>query len=110
MNIINIECNPLYLLAILNSKAVSFWFAHKFGKLQRGLFPQFKINELSLFPIPKANKETENKLANLVKEIIEKKKGDVSADIKKEDNEIDNIVYNLFGLSQTEIKTIEGIN
>ena len=110
MNIINIGCNPLYLLAILNSKAVSFWFAHKFGKLQRGLFPQFKINELATFPIPKANRNTEEYLANLAKTIIEKKKGNSHADSDKEDDEINKIVYDLFGLTEVDVKTIENNN
>jgi hypothetical protein len=52
MNIIYIKVSPLYLLGVLNSRVVSYWFAYKFGKLQRGIFPQFKINELAQFPIP----------------------------------------------------------
>ncbi|GHV05967.1 hypothetical protein AGMMS50229_09930 [Campylobacterota bacterium] len=52
MNIIYIKVSPKYLLGILNSKLISYWFAHKFGKLQRGIFPQFKINELAQFPVP----------------------------------------------------------
>jgi hypothetical protein len=51
MNIINFNANPKYILSILNSKLISFWFVHKFGKMQRGIFPQFKINELEIFPI-----------------------------------------------------------
>ena len=110
MNIINIKCNPLYLLSILNSKAISFWFAQKFGKLQRGLFPQFKINELSIFPIPKADKKTEEILSDLAKTIIKKKKKNVDDNIDVEENEIDRIVYNLYGLSVIDIKTIESVN
>lgn len=51
MNIIYLKENPKYVLSILNSKLMSFWFVHKFGKMQRGIFPQFKINELEIFPI-----------------------------------------------------------
>ena len=51
MNIIYLKENPKYVLSILNSKLISFWFVHKFGKMQRGIFPQFKINELEIFPI-----------------------------------------------------------
>jgi hypothetical protein len=40
MNIINIQENPMLILGILNSKLISYWFAHKFGKLQRGIFPE----------------------------------------------------------------------
>ncbi|MFO8010237.1 MAG: TaqI-like C-terminal specificity domain-containing protein, partial [Dehalococcoidia bacterium] len=40
-----------YLAGILNSRLISFWFVHSFGKLQRKVFPQFKVKELRIFPI-----------------------------------------------------------
>ncbi len=46
------DCSIKFILAILNSKAISFWFINHFGKMQRKVFPQFKINELRQFPIP----------------------------------------------------------
>ncbi|MCP3659821.1 MAG: hypothetical protein GY830_05705, partial [Bacteroidetes bacterium] len=42
-----------YILSLLNSKLISFWFVNTFDKLQRGLFPQFKVKELAIFPIKK---------------------------------------------------------
>jgi type I restriction-modification system DNA methylase subunit len=44
-----------YVLAILNSRIESYWFQIKFWKMQRKVFPQFKVNELRIFPIPKAS-------------------------------------------------------
>lgn len=58
-----------YVLGILNSKLMSFWFAHKFGKLQRKIFPQFKVKELSIFPITKAKPADQRILANLTRTI-----------------------------------------
>ncbi|MFN9028046.1 MAG: TaqI-like C-terminal specificity domain-containing protein, partial [Akkermansiaceae bacterium] len=52
MNIINIAIKPQLVLAVLNSRLMTYWFVHKFGKMQRGIFPQFKINELAIFPMP----------------------------------------------------------
>ncbi|MDI9312406.1 MAG: N-6 DNA methylase [Limnohabitans sp.] len=60
MNVIYFKENPKYILSLLNSKLISFWFVHKFGKMQRGLFPQFKINELEIFPIKKATPSIQN--------------------------------------------------
>jgi hypothetical protein len=62
----------LVILPIINSRAISFWFAHKFGKLQRGLFPQFKINELEIFPIAKTTKENNNSLITLATLMLDK--------------------------------------
>ena len=107
MNIINIRCNPLFILAVLNSKPVSFWFAHKFGKLQRGLFPQFKINELASFPIPSCTDDQEKQLAELAKKIMLAKKKDASSDTSSIEYEIDKVVYQLYNLSDDEISVIE---
>ena len=108
MNIINIKCHPLYLLAVLNSRPISFWFAHKFGKLQRGLFPQFKINELASFPIPSCSKEQEKQLAELANKIMVAKEADFNADTIALETEIDRLVYQLYGLTEDEIAVIEG--
>jgi len=107
MNIINIRCNPLYLLAVLNSRPLSFWFAHKFGKLQRGLFPQFKINELASFPIPSCNSEQEKQLAELARKIMSAKKDNSIVNTSAMESEIDSIVYQLYGLKDNEITIIE---
>ena len=107
MNIIDIKCNPLYLLAVINSRAVSFWFEHKFGKLQRGLFPQFKINELASFPIPFAAAEDQKKIAALV----EKKMSSLMSGDKTQSNnldkEIDVLIFDLFKLETEDINIIE---
>lgn len=64
--------NPtLYLLSLLNSKLISFWFIKTFGKLQRGIFPQFKIKELQTFPICNASSEIKQKLSNKVQSLIQ---------------------------------------
>ena len=107
MNIINIRCNPLYLLAVLNSRPISFWFAHKFGKLQRGLFPQFKINELASFPIPSCTNEQEVHLANLADKIMMAKRTNPFADTSSLESEINRLVYKLYGLTEEEIAVIE---
>ena len=107
MNIIDIRCNPLYLLGVLNSRPISFWFEHKFGKLQRGLFPQFKINELASFPIPHADKIQEEEIATIVNCILSAKKMNPQADTTALEREIDHLVYDLYGLTEEEIKIVE---
>ncbi len=99
MNIIEMKKPPLYILGILNSKLISFWFIHKFGKMQRGLFPQFKINELEIFPIADTSRENEEILVKLVENRFEG-----NNDL---DRQIDDFVYNLYKLSDEEIKFIE---
>ncbi len=102
MNIVNIKDDPLYILGVLNSKTITFWFIHKFGKLQRGVFPQFKINELECFPIPDATDSKKNRISKLVQNLLQIKKEDHSADIKALNDEIDTLVADLFRLSNEE--------
>lgn len=108
MNVINIKANPMAILAILNSRLISFWFVLKFGKLQRGLFPQFKANELADFPISKKLPQYEKQLAELAKKATNSRLKNATADIADIDNEIDRLVYSLYGLTDDEIAVVEG--
>ena len=60
-----------YILAVINSKLISFWFAKTLGKLQRKIFPQFKVHELSRFPIKITAPENQLKISDLVEKIQE---------------------------------------
>ncbi|MCL4546586.1 MAG: Eco57I restriction-modification methylase domain-containing protein, partial [Deltaproteobacteria bacterium] len=107
MNVINLKESPELLLGIINSRVISFWFIHKFGKLQRGTFPQFKIKELAMFPIPKYRTIYKDEIIRLVKEIVDKKLLNHDADTMELDLQIDSMVYKLYNLQPEEIKIIE---
>jgi len=93
MNIVYIKISPFYLLGVLNSRLISYWFAHKFGKLQRGIFPQFKINELARFPIPNISLEKQQPIISIVNKIISSKKKNPSIDTMNLEKDIDALVY-----------------
>ena len=102
MCIVNIKIDHRVLLGIINSKLISFWFIVRFAKLQRDLFPQFKLNELEKFPIPTiTNKKQENYLISLVEQ-IQKNSSDNQLNSK-----IDSLVYDLFLISEEEKIYIE---
>jgi hypothetical protein len=93
------------LLGILNSKPETLWFLMKFDKFQRRLFPQFKVNELAQFPIPPLNdKDKVEAIAELVKVIMDKKKKQKDAD--KENKRVDELVMDLFQLSEADKQSI----
>ncbi|UTY24449.1 Eco57I restriction-modification methylase domain-containing protein [Treponema denticola] len=119
MNIIYIKFNPKFLLGLLNSRLMSFWFEHKFGKLSRGIFPQFKINELASFPIPCSTEEQQSRLITLVDQMLETQSrlqqafSDEDKKLLEQraaiiDKQIDNMVYKLYGLTEDEVKIVEG--
>ena len=109
IRIINIRESPEYVLGVLNSRLISFWFVHKFGKMQRGTFPQFKVNELADFPLPIDAGTAKDQVAKLAKEILALKKNDREADTSSLEAEIDRVVYTLYGLTQEEIAIVEGL-
>lgn len=119
MNIVYIKCNPLFLLAVLNSRLISFWFEYAFGKFSRGLFPQFKVNELECFPIPTASEQDQSEISELAKKQIETntKLNSVTSSRDREmieqririlDKQINTKVYQLYNLTEDEIRVVEG--
>ena len=86
---------------------MTYWFIHKFGKMQRGIFPQFKVNELAIFPIPRCFAPHEARITALVDFILTAKKENADADTTKANLEIDQLVYALYSLTPEEITTIE---
>ncbi len=114
-----------FILACLNSKLTSVWFYHAFDKFQRGIFPQFKVNELARFPIPKldlsnpSQKSQHDKIVSLVDQMLatQKKLHETNSPSEKQayqqqadilDEQIDRLVYELYELTEEEIKVIEG--
>ena len=108
MNIINIAIKPQLVLAVLNSRLMTYWFVHKFGKMQRGIFPQFKINELAIFPMPHSFAPHETSLVAAVDHILSAKQADPTPDTSALEREIDQQVYALYGLTPEEIAVVEG--
>ncbi|MDP3764568.1 MAG: N-6 DNA methylase [bacterium] len=116
------EFNLKYILAILNSKLISQWFAKTFDKFQRKIFPQFKVNELARFPIYKATTDQQKQIIILVDNIlllnkelheVEKNSNEynkIKSEIEKTDKKIDVEVYKLYGLTEEEIKIVKGVN
>lgn len=92
-------------MGILNSKPLTLWFLMKFDKFQRRLFPQFKVNELAQFPIPNLeNKTLLSRLSNLVEIILSKRQKEES--INDENKQVDELVMDLFKLSEPEKESI----
>lgn len=113
-----------YLLALLNSRLLSFWFDITYDKFQRGIFPQFKINELAEFPIRAldlsgaTDRKLHNELSSKAATLIAAKKDLVSATTDKQknfyvgkisslDRQIDLLVYSLYGLKAFDIESLE---
>jgi hypothetical protein len=96
-----------YILGILNSRLISFWFSETFGKLQRKVFPQFKVKELRIFPFRYSDNEVQLNITKLVDKVISDKKNNSSANTVKYERQIDTMVYHLYDLTIEEARIID---
>ncbi|OKL37028.1 Eco57I restriction-modification methylase domain-containing protein [Domibacillus mangrovi] len=62
--------NLKYILAVLNSNVISFYFKRKAVKANRTLFPKITKGDLDDLPIPIATENVQNELAELSMELI----------------------------------------
>ena len=104
------------LLGAVNSKLISFFYQGRAVKGARRLFPKIVINNLREFPIPKGlvNRPLIAHVERMLKlnaSLPEAKSPDAQTLIQREmavtDRLIDQIVYQLYGLSAEEIALIE---
>ena len=71
------------------------------------MFPKIKVKEFNSLPLPMINK-TNNKISEIVLQIVDIKKANVLSNTIELETEIDNLVYQLYDLTEDEIKIIEG--
>ncbi len=109
--------NLKFLTGLLNSQVVYFWLKNK-GKLQGDLL-QVDKDPLMEIPICVGNKKQQKVIIDFVDKMLELNKqlksipensekwNSVKAEIEKTDKEIDQKVYELYGLTEDEIKIVE---
>lgn len=118
------EPNPRFLLGILNSKLTrALWLDRFFD--QRRTFPKIKGTYLKQLPIRKidfsdpAEKSVHDQIVQHVDQMLElhqrldaartpPEKASVERQIAAADLQIDRLVYDLYGLTEDEIKIVAG--
>ncbi|GAA8482488.1 class I SAM-dependent DNA methyltransferase [Helicobacter pylori] len=99
------------ILGILNSKLMTYFYKKKFfpTHMQGGAFG-FDTLSVETLPIPqitKQNKPIADKIIALVDKILALKEKDPKANTQELEKEIDALVYQLYNLTDEEIKIIE---
>ncbi|GAA7063085.1 class I SAM-dependent DNA methyltransferase [Helicobacter pylori] len=97
-----------YITALLNSKCI--YFAMRKFYMGGGIEGELKTNNLEKIPIPKItpkNQELADKITDCAKAILEAKEKDPKANTQELEKEIDALVYQLYHLTDEEIKIIE---
>lgn len=93
-----------FILGLMNSKLMNYVYSNKF-KSTKTVFSEIQARSVKELPIPKIPETQELEIVKLAERIIELKKGE-SETIALE-NEIDQLVYQLYDLTEEEIEIIE---
>jgi hypothetical protein len=112
-----------YLLAVINSRLIS-WYHHKRNpKAKKGLFPKVLVSDLGKLPIPPCDSkqlqtEPARRIITAVGRMLSLKSREsvvktahertaLQRQIEATDREIDRLVYELYGLTGNEIRIVE---
>lgn len=93
------------LLAILNSKLATFFHFKSSPKATKGAFPKILVYDIKNFPLPKFLENS--RIFPLVQEVLKSKQENPKADTSNLEKEIDQMVYELYGLTEEEIAIVE---
>jgi hypothetical protein len=92
-------------LGILNSKVFAYYYA-SVSTLMRGGYFRFFSQYVEAAPIPEADPEVKNQLAELVTQRMGLETGTAEANALEQ--AIDAVVYGVYGLTKEEVGVVEG--
>lgn len=95
------------LWAVLNSKLATFYHFNHSPKATKGAFPKILVSDVKTFPLPNIDEETRIVINEKVSRILSVKQSDPSADTTVLENEIDFMVYKLYGLTYDEVLVVD---
>jgi hypothetical protein len=97
--------NYKYVLALLNSKLLSFYKTKNSGSAKKDDFTQITLGDIRQLPIPKIETSKQQKFINLVDQILTAKEKNKDNTISE--NELDQLVYQLYKLTEEEIEIVK---
>jgi adenine-specific DNA-methyltransferase len=102
-----IPTNNLFLIGLLNSQLIDFYLKNIASTKQNGYF-EYKPVYVSQLPVCEPEKQIQKNIESMVSQILALKKQNPEADTTAPEAEIDRIVYELYGLTEEEVKVVEG--
>jgi len=95
-----------YILAILNSKLMHFYFS-QIGVMTAGGAYTLKKATIERFPLVEVSDKEQEPFIFLVEEILKIKENNSNKETINLENEIDNLVYQIYELTDEEIEIVE---
>ncbi|MDD6992763.1 MAG: TaqI-like C-terminal specificity domain-containing protein [Prevotella sp.] len=96
----------LAFLGLFNSRLL-WYFLSETGNVLRGGYFRFKTKYLEPFPIPEIPDDVANLLSKKVQTVLDAKSVDITAETKTIENEINLLVYHLYGLTYDEALVVD---
>jgi adenine-specific DNA-methyltransferase len=124
-SVISEDVSMKYLMALINSKVLQFFFKSYFTTKKEDIFPEIQVYQLEQLPIPvrdlsePSEKAVHDRIVKLVEQMMSVKERYAAAKSEQEqlrlerlaaglDRQIDEAVYALYGLTEEEIALVEG--
>jgi len=95
-----------FILALLNSSLINFYHRNKFLDTEKVVFQKILIANCKQLPIKKATNQ--KPFIAIVDKILSAKEKDSQADTSNLEKQLDKMVYELYELTDEEIKMVEG--
>ena len=105
--LINKEYSLKYILGLLNSKLFQYLMYKLTFEKTKGAFTKAKIYHYYELPVKKCVQYEQESIINRVDAVLSIKATNPSADTSALESEIDRLVYQLYGLTEEEIKIVE---
>ena len=102
-----IPTDETWLCGLLNSQLIEWFYAMITNSIRGGYLRAFS-DYMKQIPIPNTTKPQRTAIEKLVQKCLDAKKGDRNADTSELEKAIDDLVYQLYGLTEEEIKIVEG--
>jgi hypothetical protein len=98
--------NLRYILGVINSKLMNWYYQNLLNSEKGEALAQVKRGHIALLPIQR--NENQQPFITLVDRILSAKQANPKANTSALESEIDRLVYELYGLTEEEIKIVEG--
>lgn len=98
--------DDLFFLGLFNSSTIAFWASKTLAIFQGDTFRFFAQN-VSQIPVPRGDDAAKERLRKVTATILAKVQADPAADFSTEERKINEIVYEMYGLSDQERELIE---
>jgi hypothetical protein len=95
-----------YILALFHSKLFDYYIK-KLMVTNKQAFPQILMTDIENLPLKKIDRMDQEVFVHRITKILDIKRNDPTADINTLEQEIDQLVYKLYGFTEEEIMIIE---